>query len=495
MDNQIFGKTLLTISSSALLIFGAANAGSFAADQWLFPVEEFGGNTYIGTTDVSNLELTEARMLFSGKVESWRSTAELFVTYQDVTASYPLENAEILLDETVANAQTGAQNDFVFQLSEDTTRTFLNQQFPVAIFSADDVMAINEKLELALQSGQAQTTVTISDDTLSVSSETVSETSWNHSFTSSGAQEVVNALSNYTIEAGTQFSLLDFINEMQPADVTDEDLTEIASAIYTIVLQSNFLVDERSVGTTVPTSVPLGQEAAINRSLGIDFVFTNVNASSFQLQLSADSALIEAKLAGMPFVHSYEIITGAEQKLEPRLIRQFSAFVTSGKVIDEEGTDGVIIDVSRVVLLDGSEIEVESVSKDFYPPVHRIEVYPLTQPEAPEGTTNPDGTVTNPDGTITNPDGTVTNPDGTITNPDAPVTNPDGTVTNPDGTVTNPDGTITNPDGTVTNPDGSVTNPDGTVTQPEDEEPVIDSDLDGIPDHEEEEEEYDKGGK
>ncbi|TAA69171.1 VanW family protein [Planococcus salinarum] len=468
MDNQVFGKTLLTITSSALLVFGVANAGSFAADKWLFPAQEFGSNTYIGTTDVSNLELADARMLFAGKVESWRSTAELMVTYQDVTASYPLENAEILLDETVANAQTGTQNDFVFQLSEDTTRTFLNRQFTVAAFSATDVAAINEKLELALQSGQALTRVTISDDTLGVSYETVSESGWKHSFSSSGAQEVVNALSNYKIEAGTQFSFLDFINEMQPANVTDEDLTEIASAVYATVLKTNFLVDERSIGTAVPTSIPLGLEAAINRSLGVDFVFTNVNASSLTLQVSADASRIESELSGMPFVHTYDIITGSEQELEPRLIRQFSAFVTSGKVVDEEGSDGVIVEVTRTVNSDGKEIEVESVSTDFYPPVHRIEVYPLTKPEAPAPVTNPDGTVTNPD----------------------------GTVTNPDGTVTSPDGTVKNPDGSVTNPDGTVTNPDGTVTDPDDQDPVIDSDGDGIPDDEEEEQdpEYDKGG-
>lgn len=459
MDNQVFGKTLLTITSSALLVFGVANAGSFAADKWLFPAQEFGSNTYIGTTDVSDMELADARMLFAGKVESWRTSAELMVTYQDVTASYPLENSEILLDETVANAQTGTQNNFIFQLSEDTTQTFLDRQFPVAGFSAADVASINEKLELALQSGQAMTRVTISDDTLGVSYETVSETAWNHSFSSSGAQEVVGALSNYRIEAGTQFSFLDFINEMQPADVSDEDLTEIASALYATVLKTNFMIDERSIGAAVPTSIPLGQEAAINRSLGVDFVFTNSNASAFTLQMSASASRIDAKLSGMPLVHTYEIITGSEQKLEPRLIRQFSAFVTSGKVVDEEGVDGVIVEVTRTINSDGKEIEVESVSTDFYPPVHRIEVYPLTKPEAP-----------------------------------APVTNPDGTVTNPDGTVTNPDGTIKNPDGTITNPDGSVTNPDGTVTIPNDEDPVIDSDLDGIPDDEEQDPEYDKGG-
>ena len=58
MDNQIFGKSLLTIASSALLVFGVANAGSLAADKWLFPAEEFGSNTYIGKNFYANFNLT-----------------------------------------------------------------------------------------------------------------------------------------------------------------------------------------------------------------------------------------------------------------------------------------------------------------------------------------------------------------------------------------------------------------------------------------------------
>lgn len=488
MDNKIFGKSLLTIVSSALLVFGAANAGSLAADKWLFPTEEFGSNTYIGTTDVSNMEMSEARLLFAGKVDSWRTTAELLVTYQDVSASYPLDNAEILLDETVANAETGTQNNFIFQLSEDTTQTFLSRQFPVANFSTEDVKAINQKLELALQSGQPLSRVSISDDTLGVNYETVSQTAWDHSFSSAGAQAVVSALSNYKLEAGAQFSFLDFINEIQPADVTDDDLSQIASSLYASVLKTNFHIDERSIGTVIPASVPLGQEATINRKLGIDFVFTNINASSFDLQMSLEGPQLITKIAGMPFVYTYEILTGGEQKLEPRLIRQFSAFVSSGKVVEEQGSDGVIVEVTRSILSDGMELEVESVSTDFYPPVHRVEVYPLTKPEAATGTTNPDGTVTNPDGTITNPDGSVKSPDGTVTKPDGTVTKPDGTVTKPDGTITKPDGTVTTPVNPPATP--PKTSPEG----PKNDKPVIDSDLDGIPDNEEKKPEYDKGG-
>lgn len=381
MNNKVFGMTFAAVLASALLFFGVANAGTMAVDTWIFPTEEFGDNTYIATTDVSNMEHEQAKQLFVGQVDSWRQTAELLVTYQDATASYPLNNAEILLDETVGQAQSGTQNNFVFQLSPETTATFLEQQFPTAGFTEVDIENITTKLETALAAGQTKTTVAISDDTLEVAKEVVSEAKITHSLKGGDAMAVVNALNGIDIAPGSPFSFLDFISGLELANVTDSELSQIASSIYAAVLQTNFSVDERSIGTVAPTAVPLGKEAAINRPLGIDFVFTNPNSNTFTLNLSMDGDMLTAMLTGYPFIYDYEIIANGEEKVEPRLIKQYSAFVTSGKAVEEEGRDGVRINVVRSTRSDGKELELDPVSTDFYPPVHRIEIYPLTKTE------------------------------------------------------------------------------------------------------------------
>ncbi|MBX0315081.1 VanW family protein [Planococcus glaciei] len=386
MNNKVFGMTFAAVLASALLFFGVANAGAMAVDTWIFPTEEFGDNTYIATTDVSNMEHEQAKQLFVGQVDSWRQTAELLVTYQDATASYPLNNAEILLDETVGQAQSGTQNNFVFQLSPETTSTFLEQQFPTAGFTETDIENINTKLETALAAGQTKTTVAISDDTLEVAKEVVSEAKITHSLKGGDAMAVVNALNGIDIAPGSPFSFLDFISGLELANVTDSELSQIASSIYAAVLQTNFSVDERSIGTVAPTAVPLGKEAAINRPLGIDFVFTNPNSNTFTLNLSMDGDTLTAMLTGYPFIYEYEVIANGEEKVEPRLIKQYSAFVTSGKAVEEEGRDGVRINVVRSTRSDGKELELDPVSTDFYPPVHRIEIYPLTKTETAPAT-------------------------------------------------------------------------------------------------------------
>lgn len=390
MNNKAFGITFSSILASGVVFFGAANAGAFAVDTWLFPTEEFGDNTYIGTTDVSNMELADAKLLFGGQVESWRQGAELLVTYQDVAVPYPLESAQILLDETVANAEDGTQNPFVYDLPSATTAKFLAEQFPVTAFSDADVELINQKLEEALASAQKQSSVIISDDSLGIQQEIVAEAAFTHGITSKDAFVIAEALNGFALEPGATFSFLDFIANVELSNITDAELSQMASAIYSAVLKTNLLVNERSIGATAPTAIPLGHEAAINRQLGVDFVFTNPNASSFTLGMSLDSSTIGASLSSYPLVYDYAITTGKEEKVEPRLIKQYSAFVTSGKVVEETGRNGLRLNVIRTISAEGKEPEVETVSTDFYPPVHIVEVYPLTvEAQAPATGTTP----------------------------------------------------------------------------------------------------------
>lgn len=391
MDNKLVGLTFAAVFGFALIVFGAANAGAYAVDTWIFPVEEYGDNTYIGTNDVSNMEVPAAKMMLAGQLEAWQSEAKLDVIYQDATAAYPLETAEILLDETLSNAQTGSQNSFVFGLSQDTTREFLVEQFPVATFSEPDVATINNKLETALKAGQTKTKVSISDDSLSVDREKVVDVVFPTNFVSLDSATVIEALNGIQLAPETQFSFLDFIEELPLTDISDDELTQIASTIYGAVLQTNFLIDERSIGTQLPAQVPAGQEAAINRNLGVDLAFTNPNKNSFTLNLSKKKDSLNASISGFPFVYEYAIGITEEKDIEVRLVKQFSAFVTSGKKIEEAGLKGKSLTVIQTVIDNGEPLEVVTVSKDFYPPIHRVEVHPLKKKEEPATETPVEG--------------------------------------------------------------------------------------------------------
>ncbi|RLJ87230.1 VanW family protein [Planococcus citreus] len=383
MDNKQFGKMFGGVFGAALVVFGTANAGAYAVDEWVFPSAEYGDYTYIGTTDVSNMAVADAKTLFLSQASAVRESSELHVTYLDATAKYPLKDVEISLDETLERAQSGAQNDFVFDLSETTTRSFLKKQFTDVPFTEADIANIHQQLETALEGGQSVTRVDISSDSLEMSPEEVAQSSFSHSINSAGAEELIEVIDGTVIAPGEQFDFLSKLEELALLDATDAELTEIASAIYGAILRTNFLIEQRSIGEQVPENVPAGEEAAINRSLGVDFAFSNPNASSFTLNVYLQNGELTASIHGQPFVHTYYISSAADKEVEPRLIKQYSAFVSSGKKVKEQGRDGKRIEVVRSVLEGDKEVRVEPVSSDFYPPVHRVEVYPLNVPEAP----------------------------------------------------------------------------------------------------------------
>ncbi len=383
MDNKQFGKVFGGVFGAALVVFGTANAGAYAVDEWVFPSAEYGDYTYIGTTDVSNMAVADAKSLFLSQASAVRESSELHVTYLDVTAKYPLKDVEISLDETLERAQSGAQNDFVFDLSESTTRSFLKKQFTDVPFTEADIANIHQQLETALEGGQSVTRVNISSDSLEMQSTEVAQSSFSSSINSIGADELIDALDGTVIGPNESFAFLPMLEELTLLEATDAELTEIASAIYGAVLRTNFFIEQRSIGEQVPKNVPIGEEAAINRTLGVDFAFSNPNTSSFTLNVYMENDVLTAAIHGQPFVHTYYISAANDKEVEPRLIKQYSAFVSSGKKVREEGRDGKRIEVVRSILEGDKEVRVEPVSSDFYPPVHRIEVYPLTVPEAP----------------------------------------------------------------------------------------------------------------
>ncbi|MEZ0480598.1 hypothetical protein [Planococcus sp. SSTMD024] len=383
MDNKQFGKVFGGVFGAALVVFGVANAGAYAVDEWVFPSAEYGDYTYIGTTDVSNMAVADAKTLFLSQASAVRQSSELHVTYLDATAKYPLKDVEISLDETLERAESGAQNDFVFDLSESTTRSFLKKQFADVPFTEADIATIHQQLETALEGGQSVTRVDISSDSLEMRPVEVAQSSFSHNINSTGAKEAIAALDGTVIAPDEQFDFLLKLEELALLDATDAELTEIASAIYGAVLRTNFLIEQRSIGEQVPKNVPAGEEAAINRSLGVDFAFSNPNASSFTLNVYIENGELAASIHGQPFANEYFISTASDKEIEPRLIKQYSAFVSSGKKVKETGRDGKRIEVVKTVVEGGKEVSVEPVSSDFYPPVHRVEVYPLNVPEAP----------------------------------------------------------------------------------------------------------------
>ena len=413
MNNKVFGTTFAALLGSSVLFFGVTQAGTYVVNEVIFPAKDFGDQTYIGPFDVSNLPEEEAAVTIQTGVKGWFDQAQVKIKVQDAVVPFPLEVVEFNTNNTLTSAQDGAKNELQFDVTEDSVGTFLNQQFSPFVFSDDEIISATEAIRVQLASGRKDQTIDISSALLSTNTEAiVTDVTFDSVDVSVGLQNLLLALDGYEIDPLTTFSLLEFIETGDVGVVTEQDLTTVASILYASVLQTNFGVDERSIGPTVPTTLPLGFEATINRELGVDFVFTNPNSTTFTLNLNTSGTSLNANLTGLPFVYSYQTAVTDREEFKPKTIKQFSSFVDQNTIrIKTEGENGVQVSVLKTIISGEDVLETINVSKDFYPPVHKVEVHPLTVPAPAAGTgTSTGGTIGTTDGSGTSTDGTSGQP-------------------------------------------------------------------------------------
>lgn len=416
MNNKLFGTTFATLLGSTVLFFGVTQAGTYVINEVVFPAKEFGDQTYIGPYDVSNLAENEAAVTVQTGVKGWYDEAQVQIKLQDAVFPFPLEVVRFDANSTLTKAQNGAKNELKFDVTEESVGTFLNQQFSPVVFSDEEIIAVTQTIREQLASGRKGQTIDITSALLASSTvETaVTNVTFNNIEPSVGIRNLMSALNGYVIDQKSTFSMLEFIESTDVGVLTEQDLTTVASILYASVLQTNFGVDERSIGPVVPTSIPLGFEASINRELGVDFVFTNPNATSFTINLNGVGSGLNAVFTGFPFVYQYETEIGERQEFKPKLIKQYSSFVEENTIrVKTKGENGVQVAVFKNIRLGSDLIETKEISKDFYPPVHKVEIHPLTSPPPAEGTG--DDTVTDDSGTSTDSSGTTT--DGSTDQP------------------------------------------------------------------------------
>ncbi|MFC6039731.1 hypothetical protein ACFPYN_09900 [Paenisporosarcina macmurdoensis] len=489
MNNKLFGTTFAALLGSSVLFFGVTQAGTFVIDDVIFASKEFGDQTYIGPFDVSNLPEEEAAITIQTGVKGWYDQAQVEIKLQDAIVPFPLEVIEFNTDGTLTSAQDGAKNELQFDVTEESVGTFLNQQFAPFVFSDAEIASATEVIRIQLASGRNNQTIDISSALFAstTTEATVTDVTFDAIETSVGIQNLLLALDGYELNPLTTFSLLKFIETADVGIVTEQDLTTVASILYASVLQTNFGVDERSIGPTVPTSVPLGFEATINRELGVDFVFTNPNSTTFTLNLSNVGTSLKASLTGLPLIYSYQTTITNKEEFLPKTIKQFSSFVEQNSInIKTPGANGVQVAVIKTILSGDDVLETINISKDFYPPVHKVEVHPLTVIAPAEGTgdgTTTDGTGTPTDGTTGSTDGTGTSTDGTTGSTDGSGTSTDGSTDQPSadtGNGTSGSGDGTTGSGTSTGGSGSGTN-SGNENNNDDTEPEYDKGGNVIP--------------
>lgn len=392
MGNKGFLNMFIVVLAATFVFYGFSTVGALAFNT--ASSKNFGDQTYVGPFDISRQKEQTAKENLIADFAALQEDFAVDLTYQDVTVSLPPETVLFNVEETVQQSNSGRENPIVATVSIDGLRTVLTQQFPSIQFTDESIQSITSGIEQELGTGIMPLTVHITDYSDFTETE-IATSSIIAQELSPSLQNLMATLNGTEIEAFTTFSLLDFIQDQEVGVVSDEELTLLASVLYSTVLQTNFIVDERNIGNTLAAFADPGFEAVINRELGLNFIFTNPNKTAFTLYIEPSAETIHSSISGMALLYSYQPYVSQLESFEPKTVQHFSAFVPYGQVlVADEGRKGLEVDVHRTISYEGAVVEDENISSDFYAPQPKILNLPLkkdmtqTSGNLSEGTIN-----------------------------------------------------------------------------------------------------------
>ncbi|KAA0965344.1 hypothetical protein FQ087_03280 [Sporosarcina sp. ANT_H38] len=391
MRSKGFLNTFIIVLSSTLVFYGFSSVGALAFTN--VSSKDFGDETFVGPFDISRQKEQAVKEQLRTDFITLQTDFAVDLTYQDITVAMPVEVVTFDVEKTVEQSNSGKENPIVASVSVDGLRTILTQQFSSILFTEDSIQSIATGIERKLETGIMPLNVHITDYSdftekeIATSSIAVTEPS-------TSFMNLINALNGTEITSFATFSLFDFIKNNEVGLVSDEELTVLASVLYATILQTNFVIDERNIGSILAPLAEPGFEAAINEQLGLNFIFTNPNKTAFRLHIQSDKGKIVSSIIGMPLLYSYSPFVGQLESFEPKTIQQFSAFVPDGQVrVADEGRKGMEVEVHRTISYEGSVVEDEMISSDFYAPIPKIELHPLKKDSQQTSESSNGGTV------------------------------------------------------------------------------------------------------
>lgn len=383
MGNRSVLTYYIYILGASLLFFGIATVGSAAADTFVFG-KRFGEHTYAGPFNLSKQTEQEAEVKLHSELLGMQEKLQTDLVYQDAKFQLPAELVKYNPTATVEQARSESENSLVATVSEDGLRTLLSQELPMLTISDSEIASIASGISEKLETGIMPQSVTLTDylessqPTVEIATASIAVNGFTRPML-----DVLEELDGFDMEPKQPFSLLTFLDEVQPGLLEDDEQTILASALYSAALQTNFWVEDRTVRRALVEAVQPGFEAAINPKLGLDYVMTNPNDTSYTVHANWKEGSLNVSIEGLPLRYEYEPYVAETNTFKPKTVVQYSEDLLTGQVVvAEPGKDGFQVIVQRRIYEDGALLTTEQVSEDFYPPVSRVEQHPLRAPES-----------------------------------------------------------------------------------------------------------------
>lgn len=378
MRNQQAIKLFLVLILSTTYIFSFSHFGALAYDSVMNKDSSYAEGTSIGTISIAGKTSNEALALIDEQLTKWLNETSITVKYKEKEANLDLSYFIFDLEGTVNKVKHGQQSTAKVELEllDDFLYT-LSPSLDINDFLMDELKGELLRSASLLEVGSYQ--IRLEDFLVNGNSEEqsiIAESAIQPEFVENELELFIGK----TIEISpiSQFSLLKYVEE-ELGEVSSLTLSKIATAIYEVILPTNFSIIERHIGNELPDYASLGFEAKADTKLNYDLIFSNPNELNYLIEFEKKNDSIYVYLNGPALLNRYEILTEDKETFEPKIIRQFNPQLGPTEIkVKVEGKEGQLIKVFREHRDEmGAILKKELISEDFYPPVHQIEIQGL----------------------------------------------------------------------------------------------------------------------
>jgi hypothetical protein len=361
-------KLFLTLLLCTAFILAFSHFGSSTFETYSVTSNTFKQGTKVGSIDLSGVPREKAVDMVTTKVEEWHNQAKIELHYREKKQLLDSRNFSFDIRESIELARSGVGNPLLVQVNKDEWQNVINQINPSFQNTEDLEAELLQEIKFLKKEIVIKLDQFLGDNP---DIEVLSSVSVQTDLLLPSADKI----STIPLPAGGSFSLSNFLSESKVINNTStQAINLLSSSIYQLIVNTNFTIQERHIGSDLPDGIPLGFEAKIDDTLGWDLVFTNPNSNEFSIAVSQQVGYFQIDLLGYPFANSYQTELKNNKILEPKTIQYKDPLLLPGETKEKySGKNGFYVEVFREVLGEKGEwLNSELISKDFYAPQHRI---------------------------------------------------------------------------------------------------------------------------
>lgn len=373
MRNQQALKLLLVLIFCIYSVVGFSHFGVKAYERIMNDKDVYIEGTMIGTVSIAGKTENEALKAVDEQLTSWLDKTTISVHYKEKSVPFPVDSLQFDVGAAVKQAKQGQKNDLFVQYDDwDEFFSALTTTITPADFQMDKLK--DELLFAAKNLTTGSHSIRLEHFSATNNESdllTVNEVKLDYS------DDLAWFLNeSLELEPVSHYSLLDDIKTKTDDSFSPLTLSKIATAIYELILPTNFVVVERHISNELPSYAKLGYEATVNYELHQDLVIANPNELGFQIEFTRQDDHLFVTLNGAGFLNRYMTSAEGQESFKPKTIRQFNPQLEATEIrVKAEGKEGQLIKIVREHYSEQGELlKKELISEDFYPPIHRIEI-------------------------------------------------------------------------------------------------------------------------